>query len=442
LLIMASLMLNLLPQARAEQESPYRLTEHAIRTAPGNQSWPANAGKWLAWSDDPRDTQRIAVRNLASGQEYTVTAGNSLGWPVDVGGEVIVTAEMDFDQVARRSRYGIFGYRLPEGQRFTIAALEGGTTASGAPFYRSPPRTDGKTVVWAEGGGDSFAIRGYDLAAQRLITIGGEGGLKEAPAISDGLVAWRDRRHTGPTAVEADIYGYELASGQEFRITPGSESVGFPVVAGRAVFWIVRRGDSAFVVGYDVATRQALSLAELALDPMAYGLDAEGDLVVWSTRGELDEDVFAYDLKQGKQFLVSRAIGSQNTARISGRMIVWADGRRGGVGKYESDYDLYGAQLDNGPGPLPPAIGVPAAADAKIEIVWPHGGAPVAESDRANVGVWLFLPDSMRLAPCQWNPTVRLWRAIDNEPAKQVATGQRVARHYAGSQLAVPVFVF
>jgi photosystem II stability/assembly factor-like uncharacterized protein len=59
----------------------------------------------------------------------------------------------------------------------------------------------------------------------------------------------------------------------------------------------------------------------------------------------------------------------------------------------------------------------PEAADARIEIVWPHDGLPVSEARLANIGLRLFLPGSLVPPPCSWTPTVTVWQAVDTEPA-------------------------
>ena len=73
----------------------------------------------------------------------------------------------------------------------------------------------------------------------------------------------------------------------------------------------------------------------------------------------------------------------------------------------------------------------PSAIRAKIEIVWPHGGVPVREADLANITAYLIAEPSSSAsglpAPpaCDWNPTVRLWAALNADPARQVAVGQK-----------------
>ncbi|MHB9092527.1 MAG: hypothetical protein ACYC7H_14020, partial [Chloroflexota bacterium] len=60
---------------------------------------------------------------------------------------------------------------------------------------------------------------------------------------------------------------------------------------------------------------------------------------------------------------------------------------------------------------------------AKIEIVWPHDGAPVGEANLANVGATLFQPTTLRALDTGDLGPLRLWRAVNNEPAAPVAVG-------------------
>ncbi|MCL5957974.1 MAG: hypothetical protein M1358_01440 [Chloroflexi bacterium] len=73
----------------------------------------------------------------------------------------------------------------------------------------------------------------------------------------------------------------------------------------------------------------------------------------------------------------------------------------------------------------------PAQVDAKVEIVWPLGNAPVSKATRANVGALLFEKGTLQSVPPTWNPVVRLWRSVNNNPAEFVATG-RVETKTAG----------
>lgn len=68
---------------------------------------------------------------------------------------------------------------------------------------------------------------------------------------------------------------------------------------------------------------------------------------------------------------------------------------------------------------------IPEAVDARFEIVWPHGNAPVSQARRVNITAYLFLPDTRVPVPCDYNNEVWLWQAVNNEPARPVMIGER-----------------
>ncbi|MHB1132528.1 MAG: hypothetical protein ACYC4L_09100, partial [Chloroflexota bacterium] len=91
---------------------------------------------------------------------------------------------------------------------------------------------------------------------------------------------------------------------------------------------------------------------------------------------------------------------------------------------------------------MPSAAGaaMPQAVDATIQIVWPHDGLPVASAAKANVGVTIFERGSDRAVAAEWSPTVRLWRALNNGPAEEVAVGKKVLKRVGG--LTYPAWEF
>lgn len=64
---------------------------------------------------------------------------------------------------------------------------------------------------------------------------------------------------------------------------------------------------------------------------------------------------------------------------------------------------------------------------AKIQIVWPHDGAPVSVATLANVGATIFQAGTFRPLGDDFASGVQLWRAVNNDPAVPVATGVKRA---------------
>ncbi len=72
------------------------------------------------------------------------------------------------------------------------------------------------------------------------------------------------------------------------------------------------------------------------------------------------------------------------------------------------------------------------ALDARVEIVWPHGGVSVRDADQVNVTAYLFQADTRVPVPCDVIYTLRLWRAVNNEPVEAVAVGAKRIATVAG----------
>ena len=89
------------------------------------------------------------------------------------------------------------------------------------------------------------------------------------------------------------------------------------------------------------------------------------------------------------------------------------------------------------PTPSPPSVPVPDSVRTKIEIVWPHGGVGVEEADLANITAYLFTDDELHVPPCDWQPSVRLWAALDSEPAYFVQVAEKRFASDSGRQFPI-----
>lgn len=81
----------------------------------------------------------------------------------------------------------------------------------------------------------------------------------------------------------------------------------------------------------------------------------------------------------------------------------------------------------------------PRSVEARIGILWPHGGASPSQATFANLTAALIRQDGA-IPACGWEPTVTLWAAIGDAPAKQVAVGAR--RMMTEANTTYPVYDF
>ena len=93
-------------------------------------------------------------------------------------------------------------------------------------------------------------------------------------------------------------------------------------------------------------------------------------------------------------------------------------------------------------GSLPSASAAQPAPtiDAKIEIVWPLNGAAVTDASQANIGAYIFQTGTLNPVAMNFDAPVRLWAAVNNNPAAAVATGSKVATTVNG--ITFPEWVF
>ena len=106
------------------------------------------------------------------------------------------------------------------------------------------------------------------------------------------------------------------------------------------------------------------------------------------------------------------------------------------------------------PTPTPIAVAVaehlvtptPSVVRAKIEIVWPHDGASVRDAGLANITAYLIRGGvsgegaGLEAPPCDWAPVVRLWGAVNNQPAREIAVGSK--RMFSSGGRTFPVWDF
>ena len=89
-------------------------------------------------------------------------------------------------------------------------------------------------VFQAETAGGDNDIYGRDMSQSNSepFLIAGGTGLQRAPDISGHLVVWQDKRNG-----DWDIYGYNLITRQEFRITTDNADQTNPAISGTLVVW-------------------------------------------------------------------------------------------------------------------------------------------------------------------------------------------------------------
>jgi beta propeller repeat protein len=268
-------------------------------------------------------------------------------------------------------------------------------------------------------------IRALDVADGTTYEVALGPEYKLSPRVWGDLVVWEQAQAAGQ---QRDIYGYHLSEGKAFPISANPWDEYSPVVYEDTVVWVDARSQAK--TGTDIYARDLTQKDEIVVCAEPGNQDTPaiwGDLIVWTdarnAQGLSGVDIYGYDLAAGQEFAITRHIGRQNAPAIYEDLVVWQDWRDTPQVRYAPGA-MYGARLLDKPLKEElPVTGVPESVDGLIEVVWPHSGQPGTNTDRVNIGAYLFSPQgTKREVPCGFDPPLELWVAENNRPAQKVAT--------------------
>ena len=274
--------------------------------------------RWLAWEQTGirKDGLPTAcVYDLDTGRRVWVDRSSSGGKAPRVSGSTLVWLR------GGGSRWDLMSLRLPDGEEQALVS------------HRWPmlsPAVAGPWVVWTDRrrGAENSDIYGYNLDTGEERAICTAPGSQQGADVSGPWVVWTDyRRSAGQAEIyeNADIYGYNLDTGEERLICDAPGSQGSPAVSGSWVVWDDYRrspsgGDiyddadiyeNADIYGYNLDTGEERLICDAPGSQLSP--DISGPWVVWTDhrRGVDDADIYGYDLRTGEERAVCRDPGTQ-----------------------------------------------------------------------------------------------------------------------------------
>jgi len=160
------------------------------------------------------------------------------------------------------------------------------------------------------------------------------------PSLYGNYIVWVDSRY----GISQDIYLYNTATLQEYRITDGSAIVDSPDIQGNRVVWIQRGTD---IYWYDIPTRGIHKVP--LVDSSRFTPKISGDRIVWMEQQTFasgpHNDILMYDI--GTNLTHNLTAGQPDTDQekpaISGNIVVWEDHRR-----LYGNYSIYGVNTSGG----------------------------------------------------------------------------------------------
>lgn len=184
------------------------------------------------------------------------------------------------------------------------------------------PAVSDQYFVWVDNG----AIRAQSRSGGNAFNVATGGGDRFDPAVCGSLVVWTDTRNGNP-----DIYGRDLAGGQEFPIATSPAAEAYPACDGNRVVYM----STGATTGADISMfdRTTGATTVVSAQPWNEWQPAiSGNLVVWQGwpgQGlpNATIQIFGVDLSTGAPIPVTHGSGNQLTPGVSGTVVVWEDDR-------------------------------------------------------------------------------------------------------------------
>jgi len=246
-------------------------------------------------------------RYMTSGINNPSISGDIVIWD-----EYVINDGFWGDDLPEEGGY-IYGLDLATWQQLDIP--------SGNHAYESD--VSGDVVVWCDYRNSDRDIYGYNMATGEQLSICTVAGDQRYPSISGGTIVWYDERNGGRA-----IYGYDLSTSQEFMLPATCDPVrGSVRIDGDIVVWTDWRNGNRDIYAYDLSTGQEFAVC---LDPSPQHIPAvSGDVIAWADSRNERTDIIGYDISTGAEFVVCRAPKSQWRPVVGDRFIAWEDNRRG-----------------------------------------------------------------------------------------------------------------
>jgi beta propeller repeat protein len=216
---------------------------------PGDQDRPAISGRKIVWQEFVDGSWNVAGYDLDRRERFNVSSASGDQTSPAIDGDLVAFED---------SRDSSIWYRdLTTGSLRRIEGVVG-----------AEPAVSGDRIVFRTGTRDDaenanisiFEKSTGRVSAGLATTLEGRRG---KPRMSGDLVVWWDTRHGG----DGDIYGYDLGSNTEFRITASEGHQVDPDVFGNVVVWTHRRGGESSIRGARVVLFRPTSTPAVTSTP-------------------------------------------------------------------------------------------------------------------------------------------------------------------------------
>ena len=156
------------------------------------------------------------------------------------------------------------------------------------PTRPSPPAVGRQACGWLNYG---IFKRDIDMDPVPVRICRNKGASACHPAICGSIIVWQDNR-----SGNWDIYGYNLATSEEFAICTGPGNQQLPAIAGPTIVWQDDRNGNWDVYGYDLVSSKTFPIHQGKGDQTEP--DIHHNVVVWTDNRHGNNDIY---MNTGKQ---------------------------------------------------------------------------------------------------------------------------------------------
>ncbi|MBU7045437.1 MAG: hypothetical protein HXS54_03290 [Theionarchaea archaeon] len=240
-----------------------------VSTALNDQKFPKIYGDTVVWQDARNGNSDIYGYNLKTKEEFPITTELHDQYSPAVYEDIVVWVDW-------RSGIHIYGLNLKTNEEFMIQTRSN-------PWF---PEIYGDYVVWRDGSSNA-ELWGFNLKTKRKFQIATSNSQAMTHAIYEDIVVWTEKSFSG-----SGICARNLETGEQFWITRGSD-LGFPSIHGDIVVWAdYSRSGNHDIYGYNMKTEEEF---RVTYDPCNQGHPAVyGDYVVWVNTENDDNRTFYY----------------------------------------------------------------------------------------------------------------------------------------------------
>lgn len=204
---------------------------------------------------------------------------------------------------------------------------------------QSDPAISGNWIVWTDLRSGTPQIYGYNVVTGVETRISSVAAIATQPDISSDNVVWRDGR-----GADYDIYRYSLTDSTETPVTTASGNQEFPAISGDRIVWQDSRSGKTDIYLYNLPSSQEYLLTPGTPDTDQLYPAVSGAKVVWQDRRNYYtdlspagyyNDIFMNDtatcaltnISHAKDYDAAFPGSEEYTPAISGDNAVWVDER-------------------------------------------------------------------------------------------------------------------